>query len=321
MKYIEFAGMRMSKIGLGTGRFGTKILEEDAFLLLDNFFIGGGNVVDTARNYYEWVENGRGVSEKTIGKWMKTRMNRTNVVLVTKGGVCNKGHEWTIDLSREKLFSEAEESLGTLGTDHIDIYLLHRDEPSRQVQEIIVTMQEIKLLTGARAIGIANWDIRRIIEANVYAAKQRLEPFTVIQTWWSLAEYTDAMWNDPNSTHMDEDTHGYLIDQGLLGMAYTSQCKGFFQKAMANGIDNIDPMLRCRISTPKNIEKLRYIEKFCHENNVSPTEVVTGYITSNKAKGLALVSCSTKEQLNDILEHCNYDLAQNIIEELDTLSL
>jgi aryl-alcohol dehydrogenase-like predicted oxidoreductase len=321
MKYIEFAGMKLSKIGLGAGRFGTKIQEEDAFFLLDSFLAGGGNVVDTARNYYEWVENGRGVSEKTIGKWMKIRANREKVILVTKGGVSNKGHEWTINLSREKLLAEAKESLDALGTEHVDVYLLHRDEPARPVQEIIETMQEIKSFTEARVVGIANWNIRRIKEANAYAVAQGLEPFMVIQTWWSLAEYTDAMWNDPNTTHMDADTYQYLVEKNLLGMAYTSQCKGFFQKAIAKGIDAIDPALKSRIVTPKNLNKLECIKEFCSKNNVSPTEAVLGYITSNIANGLALVSCSTENQLTDILEHCDYDLPQKMIEGLDVLSL
>ena len=76
MKYTNKFEMNLSKIGLGTGRFGTVVSKEMSFEMLDMFYEHGGNVIDTARNYYEWVENGRGKSEQTIGEWMAKRRNQ-----------------------------------------------------------------------------------------------------------------------------------------------------------------------------------------------------------------------------------------------------
>jgi aryl-alcohol dehydrogenase-like predicted oxidoreductase len=322
MKYIKIGDMQISKIGLGTTRFGTRLSEEESFALMDVYTAYGGNVLDTARNYYEWVENGRGTSEKTIGKWLKLRGNRDKIIIVTKGGVfCNNGAEWKIDLSRGKLLEEAKESLEALSVNDINIYLLHRDEPNRSVEEIVETMQVIKKTVKVSLIGVSNWDIDRVRAANAYAEKKNYEPFMVIQTWWSLAEYTDAMWNDPASKHMDKETYNYILDRKMLAMAFTSQSKGFFQKAILHGIDNINQKLRERIVTPVNLKKLEYIKNYCKKNKVSPTAVVIGYITSNCVMGTALVSCTKKEQLIDILDNSDYILPQKIIKEIDCIGL
>lgn len=318
MKYIENPKINIpiSKIGIGTGRFGTKVPKEVAFEMLDLFYEKGGNVVDTARNYYEWVPNGRGASERCIGEWLETK-ERTKICISTKGGVRNEGKTFFYNLSKHNLENEIKESLDSLRTEYIDIYLLHRDEPDRPVEEIVETMQRVQEIGNVSQIGVANWEISRVKKANEYANKNGLIPFSIIQTWWSLAEYTDAMWNDSTTTHMDEETYQYMLKHKLVGMAYTSQCKGFFQKAIMNGIEGIDPFLYQRIVTPTNMKKLEYIREYCNVKEISPTAFVNGYITSNELEGIALVSVSNINQLQDILDWCDYELPQEAIKDVD----
>ena len=156
MKYTNKFGMNLSKIGLGTGRFGTVVSEETSFEMLDLFYENGGNVIDTARNYYEWVENGRGKSEQTIGKWMAKRGVRDKVYISTKCGVRNEGKTFYMNLSKENLLEECKQSLEALQTDYIDIYLLHRDEPDRLVEEIMETLQVVQEVGKVKTIGVCN---------------------------------------------------------------------------------------------------------------------------------------------------------------------
>lgn len=309
----------MSQIGLGTGRFGTRVEKGLAFEMLDYFYQNGGNVIDTARNYYEWMENGRGMSECCIGEWMAKRRNRDEICLCTKGGVRNEGKLFISNLSKNSLLNEVKESLGALQTDYIDLYLLHRDEPERPVEEIVETIQTIKDAGKVSVLGVANWTIERIKAANEYAVAHGMESFQVIQTWWSLAEYTETMWNDPTTTHMDKKTYEYMLQHQILGMAYTSQCKGFFQKAFYKGLNHIDPFLKQRIATPTNIKKFEYIKKYCEKNSISPTAIVNGYITSNPLKGIALVSVSNMQQLMDIMDVSDYFLEDKVILDIDAI--
>jgi aryl-alcohol dehydrogenase-like predicted oxidoreductase len=322
MKYCDFLGTQLSKVGLGTVRFGSLISDEKAFALMDCFFAGGGNVIDTARGYFQEI-GARGSSETTIGKWIKLRNNRSKIILVAKGGsrYSRKGEkeEYTPCLDRISMLKEVRESLDALQTGYIDIYLVHRDDVIRPIEEIVETMQEVKTLSNAKAIGVSNWSIKRLIEANHYAKRHGFTTFTAIEVWWSVAEYTRTMWANSINTTMSTDLYDYMIKNEMLGIAYTFQAKGYFQKAIASGIDNIEPKLRMRIDTPGNRKKLAYIDEYCRLNKVSPTAVVTGYITSRQAKGIALAGCSTVEQIEDILNNCDYDLPQNVINELDSL--
>lgn len=318
MKYLSLpGGKRLSKIGLGVSRFGTRVPDGLACAMLDRFCAAGGTLLDTARNYYEWVENGRGKSEAFLGRWMEARGCRDQVVLSTKGGVSNRGKVFHVDLSRGALLAELKESLEALRTGYLDIYLLHRDEPERPVEEIVDSLQEIAALGQCGSIGVCNWRCERIRAANRYAERHGLRPIQIVQTWWSMASYTEAMWDDPTTTHMDPETAGYCRDQGCIVMAYTSQAKGFFQKACAVGIEGLDPLLKHRILTKENLERLQLVKAYCAETGCTPTDVVLGYITSHPLRGTALVSCSSLAQLEDILNSADYVLPEKLIRKLD----
>lgn len=318
MKYIALPhGKEMSRIGLGVSRFGTLVPEEKADAFLDRFLQAGGTLVDTARNYYEWVEHGRGKSEQYLGGWMERRGCRDRVVLSTKGGVRNRGSQFFVDLSRRALLEELEESLEALRTDVLDLYLLHRDEPDRPVEEIVDHLQEIGARARCGLLGVCNWSAARIRAANRYADRHHLRPIQAVQTWWSMAAYTRQMWNDPTTTHMDPETYAYCRERGCVVMGYTSQAKGFFQKACAVGVEGLDPALKRRILTEENLEKLAELRRYCTETGASPTDVVLGYLTSNRLPGTALVSCSRLEQLEDVLRSADYVLPEDEIQRLD----
>lgn len=316
MKYITLpSGKKLSKIGLGVSRFGTRTPDWLADEMLGRFLAAGGTLIDTARNYYEWVENGRGKSEEFMGRWMESHGCRDQIVLSTKGGVSNEGKKFHVDLSREGLLTELRQSLDALRTDYVDIYLLHRDEPDRAVEEIVDSLQELAEMGRCKNIGVCNWRCERIQAANQYAQRHGLCPIRFVQTWWSIASYTETMWDDPTTTHMDQETAGYCKEHDCIAMAYTSQAKGFFQKAYTVGVDRLEPMLKHRMLTRENLKKLEMLRAYCTETGCTPTDVVLGYITSNPLRGTALVSCSTLEQLEDVLRSADYSLTSEFISQ------
>lgn len=314
----EIIGLNISRIGLGAARMGSKYDEKLSFEMLDIYEKYGGNFIDTARNYYEWISDGRGKSENLIGNWMNKRSNRDKLCILTKGGTHGKGSK-IIDLSESGLLKDAKESMEALQTDRIDIYALHRDDESREIEEIMYTLQKVIEIANVKRICADCWNIKRIIKANNYANKHNLVPFTVVETWWSLAEYTEAMWDDPSTTNMTADTMNYILENDLISVGVTSQCKGFFQKAALYGIDNISPELRRRIATERNIRKLNFIKDYCCKNGVEITAFVNSYISSSSCKGIGLVSCSSINQLMDILKNSDYILPENIRREVDTI--
>jgi aryl-alcohol dehydrogenase-like predicted oxidoreductase len=88
MNHLSIPGSDLtpSQLCLGTNRFGTVIPKSDSYALLDAFFSQGGNFVDTAHIYADWISDvPKSASEKTIGSWIKSRRNRDRVILATKG--------------------------------------------------------------------------------------------------------------------------------------------------------------------------------------------------------------------------------------------
>lgn len=298
------------------GKLGSFISEGLSFRLLDLFYEYGGTVLDTARSYSPWKEDGRGKSEQCIGKWIEENNNRNNIVIVTKGGI---NQNQSIDNSKNNLLKELDESLRALRTDYVDVYLLHKDDINLPVEEIVDVMQYLKEHMPIKKLGICNMRYERFCKAVSYAEKSGENLFSILQTWWSLAEYTTQMWNDKTTTHMNNEMYTFLKEKDIICMGYTSQCKGYFQKMALEGREGISPALRQRIETERNIQKALYIKEFCRVNQVSPTAFVNGYITSNPLKGIAIVSCSEEKQLLDIMNHCDYVLPREIIEQIDSI--
>lgn len=314
----EIIGKKLSRIGLGTARMGSRYDEKLSFEFLNLYENYGGNFLDTARNYYEWVEEGRGKSEKTIGKWMTERGNRDKMCILTKGGTHGIGSK-KIDLSEKALTTDVCESLDALQTDYIDIYALHRDDPERGIAEIMYTLQKIIEIGKIRKICADCWDIDRIIQANQYAYQHQLTPFSSIETWWSLAEYTNEMWNDPATTNMTEKTLDYIDKKDILAIGVTTQCRGFFQKSIKYGIENISNELKARIATKRNIKKMEFIKDFCHKNNVSVSSFVNSYVCSSKYRSVGLISCSNTEQLKEVMVGSNYEMPREIRKAIDEI--
>ena len=119
MEYTNFKGIDkpVSKFFMGTlWMFLSE--KEKHFKTLDDAFDLGINAIDTARAYD---------AEATLGEWMKSRGNREKIVLLSKGG---HPTDYRQRITPYDIDSDLAESLAELQTDYLDIYLLHRDNPS-----------------------------------------------------------------------------------------------------------------------------------------------------------------------------------------------
>ncbi|MBE3568335.1 MAG: aldo/keto reductase, partial [Thermogemmatispora sp.] len=119
-------GLRVSRLCLGTMQWGWTVDEPTAFAIMDAFVERGGNFFDTADFYARWIPGKRGgESEEIIGRWLRARGNRSQVVIATKvyhpmgEGPNERG------LSRKHIIEAVEASLRRLQTDYLDLYLAH----------------------------------------------------------------------------------------------------------------------------------------------------------------------------------------------------
>ena len=123
MKYSKiFKNLpRLSCVALGTDYYGKTIPESDARGLMDRYFELGGNVIDTAHVYSDYLPGEKHMSEKVIGRWMRDNDMRSRTILSTKGGFPVVGDMHASRIDRGNIFSDIAGSLECLRTDHIDI--------------------------------------------------------------------------------------------------------------------------------------------------------------------------------------------------------
>jgi len=212
-----------SRIGLGTGALGSRGSREDAYALLDAFVAQGGRLIDTAAVYSDWIPGERGRSETVIGEWLSLRDNRSRVQISTKGG-----HPPLDDLYRGRcdavsLRHDVEQSLRRLRTDHIDLYLPHRDDPRVPVAEIIGTLGEFVREGKIGAIGVSNWHVSRIAQARMLAAGP-----VANQLLGNILCLKMPAPKDDTLEVLDASSFRQAESEDLALMLFSSQCRGAF---------------------------------------------------------------------------------------------
>ncbi len=144
------SGLRVSKVCLGTMTFGREADEATSFAIMDYFVEHGGTFLDTADAY------STGATEEVVGRWMKARKNRRDLVVATK--VFGKMGDGPNDsgLSRVHIQQAIEGSLRRLQTDVIDLYQIHRWDRTVPMEETIDILDDLVRQGKVRYVGCSN---------------------------------------------------------------------------------------------------------------------------------------------------------------------
>ena len=169
MRNIPSTDLSVHPLCLGGNVFGWTADEAESFAVLDAYAEAGGNFVDTADGYSQWVPGHRGgESEEIVGRWMAARGNRDAIVLATKVGSKSdrKG------LAADNVRTATEESLQRLQTDHIDLLYTHRDDEVTAPEETLGALDELVREGKVRHIAASNVSPERL-EAAMPPARAR----------------------------------------------------------------------------------------------------------------------------------------------------
>jgi aryl-alcohol dehydrogenase-like predicted oxidoreductase len=187
MRYGEISGVNkpVARVVQGSTMIGSDLDETHSFALLDQVYELGCNTIDTAHVY------SGGESERIIGRWMQARGVRDKLVLITKGAAHSEDRR---RMTPFDIASDLYDSLARLKTDHIDLYLLHRDDPDAPFEPILEALNEHRQAGRIHAFGASNWSHERIEAANLYARANGLDPFVASSPQFSLAESLTEPW-------------------------------------------------------------------------------------------------------------------------------
>ena len=278
MRYISFCGRETAVIALGTMDFGGKVSEGQAFDFMDAYAEIGGNFIDTARIYGDFVNRIQGGSEQVIGRWMEARGNRSQIILGTKGAHPEVDTMHIGRLGREDILSDMQRSLDNLRTDCVDIYWLHRDDRSRPVQDILETLTELVENKMTRFVGVSNWKEDRILEANACAEARGLVKLYANQPQFSLAR--QAVVEDPTLCQVDEGMFSMHCSQGMPCVPFSSQAKGYLSKLAAGGEAVLPDKARRRYHHPENIAVFERAQALSRETGLSVSALALAWLTS-----------------------------------------
>ncbi|AGL18873.1 aldo/keto reductase [Actinoplanes sp. N902-109] len=176
-------GTRISRLAIGAMQMGRATSEPDSVHILNRYLEIGGSFVDTADCYEWWAAPGSrgGESEELLGRWLRSTGRRDDVFLATKGSAlpvyspdlwaADGTPDW--DLARRTfagagartLRDALDGSLRRLGTDHVDLYYIHVDDPGTPLEETLETLAGFVRAGKVRYLGWSNvrtWRLERI---------------------------------------------------------------------------------------------------------------------------------------------------------------
>jgi len=131
MRSLGHSGIEVSRLTLGTMTWGRDTDEHEAAVQLRSYLDAGGNLLDTAAVYSD------GDSERVIGGFLGTLVNRDEVLIASKAGISFKTGERKVSNSRSALIEDLEKSLQRLGVDYLDLWQIHTWDDTTPLDETL----------------------------------------------------------------------------------------------------------------------------------------------------------------------------------------
>ncbi|MGB5932879.1 MAG: aldo/keto reductase [Anaerolineae bacterium] len=314
MKYRNLGrtGLKVSELCLGTMQFGWTTDEENAFAIMDAFLEAGGNFLDTADVYSNWaVGNPGGVAETMIGKWLRQRGNRQQIVLATKV----RGRMWEgpngEGLSRAHIMKAIDDSLRRLDTDYIDLYQTHWFDPDTPIEETLRALDDLVHQGKVRYLGCSNYPAWRLCLALWTSDRVGLARYDSLQPHYNLVHRAE----------FERELLPLCQDQRLGVIPYSPLAGGFLtgkyrkeapvpKSARAQGI--VD-----RYLSDKNFTLLERLETLGKKRGKTILQMALGWLLTNPVVTSPIIGANTVEQLREIRGAVGLRLSQ---EEKATLN-
>lgn len=286
----------VSRLVQGTAMVNEKNYEATGRAILDAAWEAGFTAFDTAHVY------GGGGNERALGRWMRERGNREEVVVLAKGAHHNEDRRRVTPFD---IASDLHDTLARLDSDYVDLYVLHRDDPSQPVGPIVEALNEGKragLIRGP--IGGSNWTHQRIAEANAYAADRGLEGFTVSSPHYSLARMVQEPWPECVSIAGPDhaDARQWYATHDVKILPWSSLSAGFFSGRLQRGGETIEAnkpfahALRC-FGSDDNFDRLDRATRLAETRGRTVPQIVLAYLLGGKMDVFPLVGGVTPEEM------------------------
>jgi aryl-alcohol dehydrogenase-like predicted oxidoreductase len=289
----------VSPLCLGGVPLGAPLSDAQSFALLDRFAELGGNFIDTARIYSDWIPGETRRSERVLGDWLRTRGHRERIVLATKGAHPDLANESVPRSSADEIRDDLEGSLRKLRVDVIDLYWLHRDDPARPVEHFVDLLNCFLREGKIRAWGVSNWTAPRLRAAHDYARRSGQVGFVANQPFWCLGHRQAKPPGFNGWVKLDAAAHAFHVESGTAAIPYTAQAKGFFSKVTLPAERQPRDLAQHEFHTEANLALARLVAEIARIHGVTPNAVVLAYLWTRPFPVVPIIGASSPTQLDD----------------------
>ncbi|MDF3302309.1 aldo/keto reductase [Streptomyces tropicalis] len=297
-------------LALGGNVFGWTADEAQSFAVLDAYTAAGGNFVDTADAYSAWAEGNRGGESETIlGRWLGKRGNRSDVVIATKVSQ----HPEFRGLNAATIKAAADASLTRLGTDYIDLYYTHFDQPDVPVEEIIGALDELVRAGKVRHIAASNISAERLRASLEFSEKEGLARYVALQPHYNL---------------VSRDTYeGGLQDlaerSGLAAVPYYALASGFLTGKYRPGAEVDSARAQgaaAHLATERGQKVLTALDEVARAHGAPVATVALAWLAARPTVTAPIASARTVEQLPALLGVADLELTPEELARLTEAS-
>ena len=277
--------------------------------MLDAYASHGGNFIDTADAYNQWVEGHvGGESETIIGNWMSTRSNRASMVIATKVSLLNTRP----GLSAKNIFAACEESLNRLQTDYIDLYYSHQDDAETPMEEVLGAYGQLVAQGKVRYIAASNFSPERLRQAMKISEENNLPSYCAVQDLYNLVDRTTY----------ESGMAQTVADLGISNIPFYGIARGFLTGKYRPGITEVDSKRAARAreyENDKNFAVLAAMDEISTAHNHAPLAAIAlAWLRAQPTVSAPIASARTVEQLNEIIQIIDLSTAE--VEQLNAIS-
>lgn len=307
MRYTTLGrtGMRVSPFALGAMMFGAQVGNpdhDDCVRIIHRALDAGINVVDTADAY------SRGESEVVVGKALRGR--RDSVILATKAALPMGDDPNQRGASRRWIIAAAEASLRRLGTDHVDLFQIHRPDPDTDIEETLSALDDLVRSGKVRAVGSSMLPAAEIVEAQWVAERRGLVRFRSEQPNYSLLDRA-----------IEAEVLPVAERYGMGVLVWSPLAKGMLTGRVRRGQET-DLRRAGRLSSLHDEARLDAVERLvplAADAGLPLTHLALAFAATHPAVSCVLLGPRTMTHLEDLLAATDVTLDDDLLDAIDAV--
>jgi aryl-alcohol dehydrogenase-like predicted oxidoreductase len=314
MEYVKFGktGLGVSRLCIGCMSFGIPdrgahpwtLDEEKSRPLIRKALDLGINFFDTANVYSD------GTSEEIVGRALKEFVRREDVVLATKVNSRMRPGPNVAGLSRKAIFAEIDNSLKRLGTDFVDLYQIHRWDPTVRIEETMEALHDVVKAGKARYIGASNTYAWQFAKA-IYTSR--------MNGWTEFVSMQDHI----NLLNREEEREmlPFCVDQGIAVMPWSPLARGRLTRAWAESSERLetDEFGKTLYNDFPDSDRqiVEAVGKVAAARGVPRAQIAMAWLLQKKGVTSPIIGASKPEHLTDAVAALSLKLSDDEIKALE----